>query len=123
MAKVELLPQAWKDTVIPILRRGSVSEIEWSLRAAQDWELFGMRFEAHDRLAKLISTPGLLAERIEGMIGADEITPCSVRIRSVLKNPSMPNLASKTIGSRLRFFHFTSTIPATSNVLLKNLKT
>lgn len=73
MAALEPLPDEWRNIVVPILRRGSSSEIEWTFRASQDWQQFGMQFEAYDYLVDLFSKSNLSSRSYPHMTGARNI--------------------------------------------------
>ena len=68
MNPVEPLPQDWCESVIRILRKGAPAQIRWSLRARQDWQLFGMPHDAFARLVQTLQQPGIRGERVSGMI-------------------------------------------------------
>lgn len=68
MNPVEPLPQDWCESVIRILNKGAPTQIRWSLRARQDWQQFGMPYDAFSRLAKTLQQPGIWGERVIGMI-------------------------------------------------------
>lgn len=67
MNPVEPLPQAWCDAVVRILSKGSSASVRWSFRAQQDWQQFGLPFQAHDLLMKTLRQPGIWGERVIGM--------------------------------------------------------
>lgn len=73
MSDVTLIrpPKAWLDAVLKILDRGDLGEIDWTLRADQDWGQFGMKHEAYVLLKGTLSSPTLFVEPIE-MVGASE---------------------------------------------------
>jgi hypothetical protein len=66
--QVEPLPTDWCESVIRILNKGASTQIRWSFRARQDWQQFGMPYEAFFRLAKTLQQPGIWGERVIGMI-------------------------------------------------------
>lgn len=68
MNPVEPLPQDWCESVIRILNNSAPTQIRWSLRARQDWQQFGMPYDAFSRLAKTLQQPGIWGERVIGMI-------------------------------------------------------
>ena len=67
MNPVEPLPQTWCESVIRILKKGGPTQIRWSLRARQDWQQFGMPYEAISQLIKTLLQPGIWGERVIGM--------------------------------------------------------
>ncbi len=54
MNPVEPLPPDWCESVIHILKKDPPNQIRWSLRARQDWQQFGMPYDAFSRLAKTL---------------------------------------------------------------------
>jgi hypothetical protein len=68
MNPVEPLPQDWCESVIRILHKGAPTQIRWSLRARQDWQQFGMPYDAFSQLAKTLQQPGIWGERVTAMI-------------------------------------------------------
>jgi len=68
MNPVEPLPQDWCESVIRILSKGAPTQIRWSLRARQDWQQFGMPYDAFGRQVKTLQQPGIWGERVNGMI-------------------------------------------------------
>ena len=47
MNPLEPLPTAWCDAVMRILSKGTSPNVRWSFRAQQDWQQFGLPFQAH----------------------------------------------------------------------------
>jgi hypothetical protein len=67
MSSVAPIPAEWCDAVIKILKRGAPAECRWSLRARQDWQLFGMLPDAYSLLIKVLSAREVWGEQIFGM--------------------------------------------------------
>jgi hypothetical protein len=68
MNPVEFLPPDWCEAVIRILNKGAPTQIRWSTRARQDWQMFGMSHDAFTWLVKTLQQPGIWGERVTGMI-------------------------------------------------------
>lgn len=69
------LPEAWKESVVRILRAGAVNrDILITLRALQDWEATTMAWphELVDSLAEYFSRSGVTGQRVEGMADQGE---------------------------------------------------
>ncbi|WP_050025053.1 hypothetical protein [Verrucomicrobium sp. BvORR034] len=70
---VQLIPEAWKNEVIRILRRGDRASIEWTVQAQSDWQQFGLPYEAYEQLVVCLQDPNALGRQVFGMSGAAEI--------------------------------------------------
>jgi hypothetical protein len=68
MNPLEPLPTAWCDAVMRILSKGTSPNVRWSFRAQQDWQQFGLPFQAHALLVKTLRQPGIRGERVSTMI-------------------------------------------------------
>lgn len=70
---VQLIPELWKNEVIKILNTGNNTLIEWTFRAQQDWQQFGLPYQAHALLARHLKPADTLGRQVFGMAGAAEI--------------------------------------------------
>lgn len=70
---VQLIPELWKNEVIKILNTGNNTLIEWTFRAQQDWQQFGMLHEALALLASQLKPADKLGRQVFGMAGAAEV--------------------------------------------------
>lgn len=77
MNPVGPLPSAWCEAVIRILAKGQPANIRWSLRAQQDWQQFGMTFQAYELLRHTLREPGIWGEKISGMVPLPNQPPCA----------------------------------------------
>ncbi len=67
MKAVEPLPRAWVSAVVRILQTRQSGSIRWSFRAQQDWQQFGLTYQAFDLLIDTLQKPDILGEKIVGM--------------------------------------------------------
>jgi len=70
---VQLIPESWKSEVIKILNTGNNTLIDWTLRAQQDWQQFGMLYQAHNLLATRLKAADALGRQVFGMASAAEV--------------------------------------------------
>jgi hypothetical protein len=70
---VQLIPEPWKNEVIKILNTGNTTIIEWTYRAQQDWQQYGLLYQAHELLAACLKPATALGRQVFGMAGAAEI--------------------------------------------------
>jgi hypothetical protein len=70
---VQLIPESWKSEVIKILNTGNNTLIDWTLRAQQDWQQFGMLHEALALLVRHLKPADKLGRQVFGMAGAAEV--------------------------------------------------
>jgi hypothetical protein len=55
------IPDAWRETVIAILRNGDPGRIDWTFRARQDWDAAtgGFTYEAYPPMLAALEQPGV----------------------------------------------------------------
>jgi hypothetical protein len=70
---VQLIPELWKNEVVKILNTGNNTLIEWTFRAQQDWQQFGLPYQAHASLAVRLKAADSLGRQVFGMAGAAEV--------------------------------------------------
>jgi len=68
MNLVEPIPAAWCDEVVRALSKGTTPNVRWSFRAQQDWQQFGLPYQAHELLIRTLRQPGIWGERVTTMI-------------------------------------------------------
>ncbi len=61
------LPPEWCKAVIRILRNGDPERVRWTFTAKQEWQQFGLTFEAYKLLVNTLQHPGIWGEQIFGM--------------------------------------------------------
>lgn len=112
---VQLIPESWKNEVIKILNTGNNTLIEWTFRAQQDWQQFGMLHEALTLLVRQLKPADKLGRQVFGMAGAAEVWEFLLPHPLNSPKPLYAKLASKTTASPSRYF------PSTliSKVILK----
>ncbi len=69
----EIIPEAWRQDVIKVLRSGQDTHIDWTLRARTDWSMFGLSYQAYELLTHTLSTPSLVGRQVLYMDGATEV--------------------------------------------------
>jgi hypothetical protein len=70
---VQLIPEIWKNEVIKILNNGNNTLIEWTYRAQQDWQQFGLPYQALTLLSLRLKAADALGRQVFGMAGAAEV--------------------------------------------------
>ena len=70
---VQLIPELWKNEVIKILNTGNNTLIKWTFRAQQDWQQFGLPYQALALLAFRLKSADVMGRQVFGMAGAAEI--------------------------------------------------
>lgn len=72
------LPQHWLGAVIPLLERGDPACILWTGRAQREMAAAGLSFkwDAYQLCLEVLRTPGVLGEKIPGMIDESDNTVC-----------------------------------------------
>ena len=68
MHEPPLIPEEWRQLVIPVLDSCDQNRIEWTIRARNDWELIGMwDYEAYDALKAALSDDSIRGWEVQGM--------------------------------------------------------
>lgn len=75
MSKALPLPEAWRDSVIQILAKGTSPNITWARRPQQDWQMFGLPQDAYALLIRTLSCPTVWGEAVPGMTPLPGRTP------------------------------------------------
>lgn len=72
--KIVPISQQWLDGVLPILREGDRTCIDWTYEAERDWGMFGIEQEAYEHLIRTLSAVGILGNAVVGMRSSRDMT-------------------------------------------------
>lgn len=61
------IPHPWKETVLTILREGNPDNINWTIQAVDDWQRFGLEYQAYELLIQTLSDSEVIGQQVIGM--------------------------------------------------------